>query len=104
MSSDSTTVSVRILDKEYQVTCPTDEVEELTASARYVDEQMRTIRDSGKVLGLDRMAVMTALNVTHDYLRLEHDNASSSKSIERRVSLLSERVANVLADQKQLNL
>ena len=104
MSSDSTTVSVRILDKEYQVTCPTDEVDELTASARYVDEQMRNIRDSGKVLGLDRMAVMTALNVTHDFLRLEHEHASNAKSIERRVSLLTERVANVLADQKQLDL
>ena len=52
----TTTVSVKILEKEYQVACPDDEVDELTASARYLDAQMRAIRDSGKVLGTDRMA------------------------------------------------
>ena len=54
--SDTTTVSVRILDKEYQVSCRQDEVDALTSSARYLDQQMRQIRESGKVFGpIDRV-------------------------------------------------
>jgi len=73
MPQPSTTVSVRILEKEYQVNCPEDEIDELTASARYLDAQMRGIRDSGKVLGLDRMAVMAALNIANDLLRIRNE-------------------------------
>ena len=51
MSDKPTTVSVKILDKEYQVACPEDEVDGLTASARYLDRQMSEIRDTGKVFG-----------------------------------------------------
>ena len=71
MPRPPTTVSVRILDKEYQVNCPEDEIDELNASARYLDAQMRGIRDSGKVLGLDRMAVMAALNIANDLLHIK---------------------------------
>ena len=63
-----TTVSVKILEKEYQVACPDDEVDALTASARYLDKQMTEIRDTGKVFGLDRIAVMAALNIANEFL------------------------------------
>ena len=68
MSEKTTTVSVRILEKEYQVACPDDEVEALSASARFLDQQMAEIRESGKVFGLDRIAVMAALNIANEYL------------------------------------
>ena len=63
------TVSVQILDKEYQVACPEDQQAELIISARYLDKQMRTIRDTGKVIGLERIAVMAALNISHELLK-----------------------------------
>jgi cell division protein ZapA len=96
------TVSVRILDKEYQVACDPDEVDELTASARYLDGQMRIIRESGKVLGLDRMAVMAALNIAHEFLRLRTERDTSSKDTDRKLTDLLGRVTHALADAKQL--
>ena len=69
MSADEKkTVNVTILDKPYQVALPIGEHVALTASARHLDEHMRAIRKTGKVVGLERIAVMAALNITNDLL------------------------------------
>lgn len=99
-----TTVSVKILEKEYQVACPDDEVDALTASARYLDKQMTEIRDTGKVFGLDRIAVMAALNIANEFLANKGQVAEVSELVDDRVSSLTERISAALAEQKQLNL
>ncbi|MBU3068437.1 cell division protein ZapA [Aestuariicella sp. G3-2] len=66
MSSE--TVFVKILDKEYQVACPAGEKEALLQAAHNLDERMREIRSSGSVIGLERIAVMAALNLSHELL------------------------------------
>ena len=104
MARPSTTVSVRILEKEYQVNCPEEEIDQLTASARYLDAQMRGIRDSGKVLGLDRMAVMAALNITNDLLGIRNERTTVASTIEKKVGELHERVAAAIAEAKQVSL
>lgn len=63
------TVTVKILDKDYQVACPQEQEAELVVSAKYLDKQMRGIRDSGKVIGLERIAVMAALNISYELLQ-----------------------------------
>lgn len=68
-------VTVRILDKDYMVACPEGEQDALVASSRRVDREMRKVRDSGKVLGTDRIAVMVALNLAHE---LMHGSRSGS--------------------------
>lgn len=68
-SSSPNTVTVSILDKEYQVSCPPEQEAELVVSASYLDKQMRSIRESGKVIGLERIAVMAALNISHELLQ-----------------------------------
>ncbi len=60
------TVTVYILDKEYHVVCPTEERVNLERAAAYLDGKMREIRRSGKVIGAERIAVLAALNITHD--------------------------------------
>ena len=78
--SQANTVSVRILDKEYRVACPQEQQGELIVSASYLDKQMRSIRDSGKVIGLERIAVMAALNLSHELLQAsEHDSMSPAE-------------------------
>ena len=67
-----TTIAVEILDHEYQVRCDEIEVNDLIASARDLDERMRDVHDGGKVFGLDRIAVIAALNIAHDNLRLRN--------------------------------
>ena len=66
---NASTFSVTILDKEYQVACPPEQQAELLLSARHLDEQMRAIRSTGKVIGLERIAVMAALNISHELLQ-----------------------------------
>ena len=104
MSDRQTTVSVKILDKEYQVACPDHEVDALTASARYLDKQMSQIRDSGKVFGLDRIAVMAALNIANELLANRSRVDEVSASMQDRVHSLTERISLALSEQKQLNL
>ena len=66
--SSSNSVTVQILDKEYSIICPPEERSNLISAARYLDGKMREIRSGGKVIGADRVAVMAALNITHDLL------------------------------------
>ncbi len=100
--NDITTVSVKILDKEYQVSCRQDEVDALTASARFLDQQMRQIRESGKVFGLDRIAVMAGLNIAHDLLQKRHTVDHVQREAEVTVRQLTDRITEVLAEHKQL--
>lgn len=88
--TQSNTVTVQILDKEYCIACPSDERSNLENAARYLDGKMREIRSSGKVIGADRVAVMAALNITHDLLHKQQhlDQQASAKSEQVR-SLLS---------------
>jgi len=102
--SETTTLSVRILDKEYQVSCGKDEVEALTQSARYLDQQMVAIRDSGKVFGLDRIAVMAALNISHEFLTNSDTTNEVHSSFVSLVDDLSDKVSVALSEQKQLSL
>ena len=73
--SHGNTVTVSILDKEYQVACPEDQQAELVVSAKYLDKQMRSIRDTGKVIGLERIAVMAALNISYELLQASEQGA-----------------------------
>ena len=71
MSADPVSVTIRILDKEYVLLCPPEEREDLLSSARELNERMQELRGSGKVLGAERMAVMTALTVIHEREQIE---------------------------------
>ena len=104
MSDSLSTVTVTILGKEYQVSCPADEVEALTRAARFLDEQMETIRASGKVVGLDRVAVMAALNITNDFLSGQSALNETKDAVGQRIASLSDKVGAALAQHKQLDL
>tara|TARA_B110000211_G_C13786036_1_gene424112 strand:+ start:157 stop:474 length:318 start_codon:yes stop_codon:yes gene_type:complete len=69
------TVIVKLLDKEYQVACPSGQQQALVRSANYLDSQMRNIRSTGKVIGLERIAVMAALNISNELLQQDPDSS-----------------------------
>lgn len=77
-------VTVRILDRDYHIACPPDERESLLKAADLLSQEMSEVRDSGRVVGMDRIAVMVALNLAHQYLqaKVERD-ATVSQSLER---------------------
>ena len=97
-------VSVRILEKEYQVACPANERTALLDSAEALNERMREIRDSGKVVGLDRIAVMAALNMANELLQEREKGDSIEATVGNRIRVLSDRVESVLGGTQQLDL
>ncbi len=64
----SQTISVHILGKDYQVACPAEERDALRGAAAELDQRMKTIRQSGNVIGVERIAVMAALNLAYELL------------------------------------
>lgn len=97
--SSSNSVTVQILDKEYSIICPPEERNNLVSAARYLDGKMREIRSSGKVIGADRIAVMAALNITHELLhRQERSDVAASGTTREQVRDLLERVDQALSD------
>jgi cell division protein ZapA len=97
-------ISVRILEKEYFVACPYEERSDLLDSAEFLSSKMREIRDSGKVVGLDRIAVMAALNLANELLRVRNQGQKLDHDFGGRVRALRERVESALAEGQQLEL
>ena len=91
-------VQVKILDKEYQVACPEEERAGLVASAQHLNDRMQEIRQSGKVFGADRIAVMAALNIAHELLQSKGGAEELDRRMNDRLRVLDERVARVLAE------
>lgn len=96
-------VSVRILEKEYQVACLPEERSELLDSAEFLNGKMRDIRDAGNIVGLDRIAVMAALNLAHELLKRNRNDAIENEVTER-VREMRERVESALNRGNQLPL
>ncbi len=95
--TESNTVTVHILDKEYRIACPPEERANLESAARYLDGKMREIRLSGKVIGADRIAVMAALNITHELLHKQQRMDSAADASRHQIRDLLERVDQALA-------
>ena len=101
--SPPNTVTVKILEKEYQVACPEEQEAALVISAKYLDKQMRGIRDSGKVIGLERIAVMAALNISYELLQAS-DHAEPSQPTGDSVKRLHNKLDDALHDLRQLEI
>ncbi len=104
MSEMYAQVSVRILEKEYKVSCPASERTDLLDSAEVLDKKMREIRESGKVVGLDRIAVMAALNMAHELLQAQARDQNLEGDFGQRIKLIADRVESALGSSQQLEL
>jgi cell division protein ZapA len=104
VSKEPEAIKVNILDKEYLVACQEDEKDELLASAKYLNDKMLDIRESGKVVGIDRIAVMTALNLAHEVVAGGGSGIASSDSCGARVRKLNKKIENALDKYKLMEL
>jgi cell division protein ZapA len=104
MSETQAKVSVRILEKEYHITCPMEERSDLLDSAEFLNAKMREIRDTGKVVGLDRIAVIAALNMANELIRYRNRDATLESDVGARLRILRERVESTLEKGQQLEL
>ncbi len=94
-------VTVSILGKEFVVACPDNERESLNRAARYLDQQMRQIQESGKVLGVERCAIMAALNLSNELLALQKQ--AGGPDTEERLGRLTSKIDAVLQEAQDLN-
>jgi cell division protein ZapA len=93
----SETVSVDILGKDYQVACPSDEREALIHAAAELDRRMTVIRQSGSVIGVERIAVMAALNLAHEVLDPARTKDANKSVFEQKlISNMCQRVDALL--------
>ena len=104
MTDNQARVSVRILEKDYQIACPIEERSDLLDSAEFLNSRMREIRDSGKVVGLDRIAVIAALNMANELIRLRKSDSNLESDVGGRLRILRERVESALEKGRQLEL
>ncbi len=104
MNESTAQVSVRILDKEYQVACPANERTDLLDSAEVLNAKMLEIRDSGRIVGIDRIAVMAALNMANDLLHAQARDRTLEGDVSSRMKLISDRVESVLGGSQQLDI
>jgi len=103
MSDENLAVTIHILDKEFRIACPEEEHDALLASAHFLDKKMKEIRDSG-VVGQDRIAIMAALNLTHELLSQKSHREKYVKSMGSRIQSLQEKIEVALTRNKQLEL
>lgn len=92
MSTPSPNITVEILGKPYTIRCSEAEVAALKSAAIYVDQRMREVQASGKAINLERIAMITALNIAHDFLQANDQKSSIMQKINERLSRLQEKI------------
>ncbi len=99
MASSKETIRISVFGKEFAVACPADERDALVKAAQYVDSRMQEGRHGGRVANMERHAVMAALNIAYELLRLREQSVSDEWV--KRVNVLTDKVERVLRDELQ---
>ncbi|HCU04984.1 MAG: hypothetical protein A2X77_03930 [Gammaproteobacteria bacterium GWE2_42_36] len=102
--TDHHNVAVEILGKTYKVRCPQDRVQELQNAATYVDKEMRKLRDSGKVIGIEHIAIIAALNIAYQLLNVEQKEDKDIDVIANRIRDMQRKIEVALTQKEQLTL
>jgi len=98
MNANAEPVKVNILDREYQFACPEEQREDLKLAARQLDEHMREIKDSGRLMSLERIALQAALNYCDESLKLRRTAENRSEKIDTKIKMLADQLDQALAD------
>ena len=101
MSREAPGIDVTILGRQFRVACTDDEKQALLKAVGYLDGKMREIRDSGKVIGVERVAIMAALNMAHELLSVRVDGVDLGE-VRRRMSDMRTMIDDVLSAQDEL--
>ena len=97
-------VTVHIMGNEYHVSSPDDQVEKLEIAARELDKRMREIKSGGRIVGVERIAVMAALNMAYELIHGEPQSPEMEEKIAKRISKLQKDIDSALASGAQMEL
>ena len=101
MSADGKGMQISIMGREFRVACQPDEQEALLKAVDYLNRKMQEIKEAGKITGLDRIAIMAALNISHEFLTTRPGGVDVSE-IKRRMTHIETTLDRALADQEKL--
>lgn len=101
MSREAPGMDVTILGRQFRVACTEDEKQELLKAVSYLDGKMREIRDGGKVIGVERIAIMAALNMAHELMSVRVDGVDLGE-VRRRMTEMRAMIDEVLSAQDDL--
>ena len=104
MSNSAKPVNITILDKEYLITCEEDEKEMLRKSVDYLNDKMTEMKSNGNVIGTERIAVMTALNVVNELLAYKKENQDYTFKIDNTLKRLQSKINDALTRDKQIDM
>jgi cell division protein ZapA len=96
MSAETKGLDVSIMGRAYRIACPPNQEPALREAVIYLDRKMREIRDQGKVIGLERIAVMAALNIANDLLAAQHSSAFDIGDFKRRIEIMQAAIDGAL--------
>ncbi|MGZ8256867.1 MAG: cell division protein ZapA [Gallionella sp.] len=102
MSDAIKTLDIKLLDREIRVACPEEERGELLDAVAYLDNKMREIRDAGKIASVERIALMAALNITHELLKTKLGRGLDLADFTRRINTMQAAIDTALAEQDTL--
>ena len=102
MSGKTKTLEIKILDRELRIACPEEERGELLDAVAYLDKKMREIRDAGKIVSIERIALMAALNITHELLTTKIGRGVDLSDFKRRMGSMQAAIDQALAEQDTL--
>jgi len=94
-------LDVMLLGKEYRVSCTPETRDDLLATVAYLDDRLRELGDRTNAAG-EKLAVMTALNIAHEFLQHQRGNGFDIAGVKRRIGLMKARLDGVLAQQEKL--
>ncbi len=97
--SNAEPITVAILDREYQFTCQPEERKELIEAAHFLDERMRAVRGAGRLMALERIAVMTALNLSDELLKSQKNEQTRKEKVDSRIHMLVTELDDALDEQ-----
>ncbi len=104
MNESGKPITVNILDKEYLISCDESEREQLHTAATYLNTKMQDMKNSGRVIGGERIAVMTALNLAHELLAYKQENDNYTSSIDTTIQRLQSKIDEALVKGNQLEM
>ena len=97
-------VTINILGRDYQISCPPEEEEALRKSAKYLTSQMEDVKGRGSSLAYEKIAVLAALNITHDLLKRSKDANVSEVDSQREIKHLEKKIDAVLLAARQIEM
>ena len=100
--SDAKSLQITIMGREFRVACPEEEQAGLLEAVDYLNKKMLEIRDAGKVIGLERIAIMAALNIAHEFLSTRVGGAFDMAEMKRRMNRMETVIDQAMSEQAKL--